>query len=81
LVKRRQITAFGWEVKRRLAERQLNQKEFCKKYQIPEARLSELITGNRPVKKYRDLVKQVLNIPNGYEEQLERRLTTYRYNK
>lgn len=62
MTKRRQATAFGWEVKRKLAELEMDQRSFCKKYDIPEARLSELITGKRPVTRYRELIEHVLDI-------------------
>lgn len=58
--RRRQITTFGWEVKQRLVELKLDQRGFCMKHNIPEARLSELITGRRPVKRYRKIVEEAL---------------------
>ncbi|GAA5416033.1 hypothetical protein Pryu01_01065 [Paraliobacillus ryukyuensis] len=64
----RKATPFGWEVKRKLAELQLDQRSFCKQYNIPEARLSELITGKRPVKRYREMVEFVLNINQHTDE-------------
>ncbi|WP_276353170.1 XRE family transcriptional regulator [Cohnella caldifontis] len=58
----RPITAFGWAVKKRLAERKLDQKEFCRRYGIPEYRLSNLISGTRKAEKYRKQVAELLGI-------------------
>lgn len=58
----RPITAFGWAVKKRLAELNLDQKEFCRRYGIPESRLSNLIRGARRAERYRKRVADVLGI-------------------
>lgn len=70
MTRRRNISAFGWKVKRRLAELKLNQREFCEKYDIPEARLSEIITGTRPAKRYRKIVEDVLEIDFESEKEM-----------
>lgn len=54
------ISSFGWEIKKRLAEMQMDQKAFCKSSAIPEHCLSRLITGKG--KKYRKEVIALLNI-------------------
>lgn len=74
LEKSREITPFGWEVKRRLTELKLDQKGFCKRHNIPEARLSELITGKRPVRRYRSIVEKELGIGK-YDEKQKRKVT------
>ncbi|MFB9329942.1 XRE family transcriptional regulator [Paenibacillus aurantiacus] len=56
------ITPFGWAIKRRLAELELDQKEFCRRYDIPVYRLSNLISGTRKAEQYRKLVMEVLDI-------------------
>lgn len=56
------ITPFGWAIKRRLAELELDQKEFCRRYNIPAYRLSNLISGTRKAEQYRKLVMEVLNL-------------------
>lgn len=61
-VRKRPITPLGWEIKRRLAELQLTQKEFCEKNQIPMTRLSEIISGTQPNKKIRERVLRILHI-------------------
>lgn len=58
----RQITAFGWEIKRRLAELHLTQREFQEMYNIPENRLGDLITGARKATRYRKQVEEILGI-------------------
>lgn len=68
MTRHRKISAFGWEIKRRLAELELDQREFCKKYGIPEARLSEIITGTRPAKRYRKMVEQILGVDSEFEK-------------
>lgn len=60
--RKRPITTFGWAIKRRLAELQLDQKEFCRRYHIPESRLSNLINGSRKAEQYRKEVEKILGI-------------------
>ncbi|EES74622.1 hypothetical protein POTG_00902 [Paenibacillus sp. oral taxon 786 str. D14] len=62
MARKRPVTAFGWEIKRRLAEMQLDQREFCEKYNIPENRLGDLITGARKATRYRQQVERILGI-------------------
>lgn len=56
------LTPFGKEVKKRLIEIGVSQREFCKKHDIPENRFSEMIYGIAPVKKHRDKVARALEI-------------------
>lgn len=56
------ITPLGWEIRKRLAERRLTQREFCEKYDIPQNRLTEIISGTRKARKYRQRIKEVLGI-------------------
>lgn len=42
----KRATEFGWKVLRRLAERKLTRKEFCRTHNLSQSRLSEVITGN-----------------------------------
>ncbi len=48
----KQLTPFGLEVKRRLLELNMTQKEFCQQHNIPMNRLSEIIYGDRIARKY-----------------------------
>ncbi|KJD42643.1 XRE family transcriptional regulator [Paenibacillus terrae] len=56
------ITPFGWEIKRKLVEIQIDQKTFCETYQIPPSRLSNLIHGTRKANRYRKQVSSLLGI-------------------
>lgn len=58
----RQLTPFGVEVKKALIDLRLSQKEFCEKYDIPQNRLSEILYGERPGKRYKDKIIKVLGI-------------------
>lgn len=48
--KRNPVTPFGWEIKQKLVEIQMDQRTFCDTYHIPASRLSNLIHGTRKVK-------------------------------
>ncbi|PZM65686.1 XRE family transcriptional regulator [Paenibacillus dendritiformis] len=69
MARKRPVTAFGWEIKRRLAEMQMDQREFCRKYNIPENRLGDLITGARKATRYRQQVERLLGIEYPPEQQ------------
>ncbi|MCR4442935.1 MAG: Rha family transcriptional regulator [Peptococcaceae bacterium] len=58
----KQLTPFGLEVKKRLLDLGLNQKEFCKENDIPMNRLSEVLYGDRLAKKYREKIAKLLDI-------------------
>lgn len=58
----KQLTPFGLEVKRRLLELNMTQKEFCQQHNIPMNRLSEIIYGDRIARKYTKKVAKVLKI-------------------
>lgn len=60
--RKKPITPFGWEIKRRLAELQMDQKTFCELYDIPPSRLSNLINGSRKAVKYRRQVSDLLGL-------------------
>ncbi|MDF2723947.1 MAG: Rha family transcriptional regulator [Paenibacillus sp.] len=62
--RKKPITSFGWAIKKRLVELQMDQKEFCRRYNIPEYRLSNLISGTRKAEKYRNEVMAILGIEN-----------------
>lgn len=62
MARKRPITAFGWMIKQRLAEIQMDQREFCQTYDIPENRLGDLITGARKATRYREQVEKILGI-------------------
>ncbi|WP_435924844.1 XRE family transcriptional regulator [Paenibacillus sp. DYY-L-2] len=62
MARKRPITAFGWMIKQRLAEMQMDQREFCQKYDIPENRLGDLITGARKATRYREKIEKILGI-------------------
>ncbi|GEC88623.1 MULTISPECIES: Rha family transcriptional regulator [Brevibacillus] len=60
MLRKKPITPYGWAIKTRLAELQMDQKEFCERNGIPENRMSDLISGTRPAKKYRKLIDDIL---------------------
>jgi hypothetical protein len=60
--KRHPVTPFGWAIKQKLVEKQLDQKTFCETYQIPASLLSNLIHGTRKAKRYRRQVSELLGI-------------------
>ncbi|GGN99350.1 hypothetical protein GCM10010969_19370 [Saccharibacillus kuerlensis] len=60
--RKKAITPFGWEIKRRLAELEIDQKTFCEMHNIPPSRLSNLINGSRKAAKYRKQVSQLLGL-------------------
>ncbi|WP_027086843.1 hypothetical protein [Cohnella panacarvi] len=60
--RKRPISKFGWDIKKRLAELEIDQKEFCHRYNIPEYRLSNLISGSRKAERYRKQVAVLLGI-------------------
>lgn len=60
--RKKPITPFGWEIKRRLAELEMDQKSFCELYDIPPSRLSNLINGSRKAAKYRKRVSELLDL-------------------
>lgn len=60
--KQKPITPLGWLIIKRLAEKKMTRKEFCQQENIPESRLSNLITGLRPAVKYRKKVMDALGI-------------------
>lgn len=62
MARKRSITTFGWEIKRKLAEMHLDQREFCKQNDIPENRLGDLITGARKATRIRKKVEILLGI-------------------
>ncbi|NGZ76021.1 hypothetical protein [Saccharibacillus alkalitolerans] len=67
--RKKPITPFGWEIKRRLAELEMDQKTFCELHDIPPSRLSNLINGSRKAARYRKQVSDLL----GLSEQPEAR--------
>ena len=62
LQRKKPITPFGWEIKRRLAELEMDQKTFCELYDIPPSRLSNLINGSRKAARYRKQVSTLLGL-------------------
>ncbi|BFH11008.1 XRE family transcriptional regulator [Paenibacillus melissococcoides] len=71
MARKRPITALGWEIKKRLAELQLDQREFCRLHNIPENRLGDIITGTRKAVKHREKIQQLLGIGNYPEKKAE----------
>lgn len=59
---KKQLTRFGVAVKKALLDKQISQKEFCRVYKIPENRLSEILYGDRPGKRYREKIAEILEI-------------------
>ncbi|OWR32964.1 hypothetical protein CDO73_00155 [Saccharibacillus sp. O23] len=60
--RKKAITPFGWEIKRRLAELEMDQKTFCELHDIPPSRLSNLINGSRKAARYRKQVSELLGL-------------------
>lgn len=56
------LTPFGKKVKQKLIELRMSHSEFCKRYQIPTNRFSEILYGSRPGTKYREKIIEILNI-------------------
>lgn len=56
------ITPFGKEVKKRLVDMGLTQREFCRQMNIPENRFSEILYGSRVAKKHREVIEESLEI-------------------
>ncbi|WP_036644869.1 hypothetical protein [Paenibacillus sp. oral taxon 786] len=71
MARKRPITAFGWEIKKRLAELRMDQREFCRLYDIPENRLGDIMTGARKATKHREKIERVLGIGNFPEKRAE----------
>lgn len=71
LQRKKPINSFGWTIKKRLAELQIDQKEFCRRYNIPEYRLSNLISGTRKAEKYRKEVMEILGIDEAIDEETD----------
>ena len=61
-VRKQHVTPLGWKIKRRLAEMEMTHTEFCAQHKIPLSRLSEIISGTRPNRKYRDKILRLLEI-------------------
>ncbi len=61
-MEKRTLTPFGLEVKKRLLEMGLTQKEFCRRHGIPATRFSEILYGATPGRKYVQKIAQVLNL-------------------
>ncbi|CAH8719590.1 XRE family transcriptional regulator [Paenibacillus melissococcoides] len=61
-------------IKKRLAELQLDQREFCRLHNIPENRLGDIITGTRKAVKHREKIQQLLGIGN-YPEKKQSNLS------
>lgn len=60
---KRPVTPYGWAIKQRLTEMQLDQKKFCELYGIPPYRLSNLIHGTRKAERYRRQISHLLGLP------------------
>lgn len=71
MARKRKITAFGWEIKRRLAELKMDQREFCNRENIPENRLGDILTGARKATKQRKQIEKVLGIQSIPEQKAE----------
>ncbi|RNB92669.1 XRE family transcriptional regulator [Brevibacillus fluminis] len=62
MVRKRPISPLGWAIKKRLAELQMDQREFCQRYHIPENRLGDIMTNARKATKYRNRIVEILNL-------------------
>lgn len=80
MARKRPITSFGWAIKRRLAELEMDQRKFCKKEGIPENRLGEIMTGSRLAAKHRKQIEKALDIQDVFDNKTEMEVsneTTY----
>ncbi len=59
---KQRLTLFGIEVKKKLLDMNVTQAEFCRKHGIPNNRFSEILTGSRQNFKYREQIKEILDI-------------------
>lgn len=62
--KNRHLTPFGREVKMRLLEKGMSQKQFCLKHSIPEIRLCEILYGVIKGHNYKVIIMEQLGIPS-----------------
>ncbi|MFF2886990.1 XRE family transcriptional regulator [Paenibacillus sp. NPDC057967] len=69
MARKRPITSLGWQIKQRLAALRMDQREFCKKYEIPENRLADIMTGARKAVKQTEKVKALLGITDEQADQ------------
>ncbi|MDQ7791546.1 MAG: Rha family transcriptional regulator [Clostridia bacterium] len=61
-MKPKKLTPFGVEVKKRLLDMQMSQREFCEEHDIPENRFSEILYGTVSGKKHREKIAKALGI-------------------
>lgn len=61
-MKLKELTPFGYQVKVKLLQLGLSQKEFCEQNEIPLNRFSEILYGIRPGIKYREKIAAILEI-------------------
>ena len=61
-MKSRKLTTFGVEVKKKLLDLGISQKEFCQQHNIPDPRLSEVLHDARLAKRYREKIARILDI-------------------
>ncbi len=61
-MKLKELTPFGYQVKVKLLQLGLSQKEFCMKNDIPLNRFSEILYGTRPGTKYREKIAVILGV-------------------
>jgi len=54
------INSYGVQVKKRIVELGITQKELAKKADVPEKYLSKIITGQKKGWKYRDRIDEIL---------------------
>lgn len=60
-MKIKRLTPFGVEVKKRLLDLGVTQKEFCEQNDIPENRFSEILYGKRVANEYRMRIEEALS--------------------
>lgn len=61
-MKKRTLTPFGLEVKKRLLETGITQKAFCERHDIGETRFCEVIYGVMPGYKHKEKIAKALKI-------------------
>lgn len=60
-------TALGWQIKRKLAELNMTQKEFCEEYRFNKDRLSNIIVGRPVAEHHKQRLLNLLEIEQGEE--------------
>lgn len=66
-VGKKQISAFGIDIKKRLIELKMTQRELAKEVGVSENYLTDILSGRRSGKKYRPLIYKKLGLEDPEE--------------